>query len=139
MPIYDYDCAACGRRIELIHGVHAPGPTHCPNCGAGPLRKAISAPAVHFKGSGWAKRDRRATVTPGAPKAPSDAPPASDTDRKDTDSKDSDRKDSDSKDGGDAPGESKTETTGDVGTAGGGKRPAAPTPSTKAGTAAKVD
>jgi len=68
MPLYDYDCAACGRRIEVIHGVHAPGPTHCPNCGAGPLRKAISAPAVHFKGSGWAKKERRATVAPGTAK-----------------------------------------------------------------------
>jgi putative FmdB family regulatory protein len=69
MPLYDYDCAACGRRIEVVHGVYAPGPTHCPNCGSGPLRKAISAPAVHYKGSGWAKRDRRATVAPGTPKA----------------------------------------------------------------------
>jgi putative FmdB family regulatory protein len=69
MPLYDYDCAACGRRIEVVHGVHAPGPTHCPNCGSGPLRKAISAPAVHYKGSGWAKRDRRATVAPGTAKA----------------------------------------------------------------------
>lgn len=62
MPVYDYDCAACGRRVEVIHGVHAPGPTHCPNCGGGPLRKAISAPAVHFKGTGWAKKERRATT-----------------------------------------------------------------------------
>jgi putative FmdB family regulatory protein len=65
MPLYDYDCAECGRRVEVFHGVHAPGPTHCPNCGGGPLRKAISAPAVHFKGSGWAKKERRATVAPG--------------------------------------------------------------------------
>ena len=65
MPLYDYDCVACGRRIEVVHGVHAPGPAHCPNCGGGPLKKAIAAPAVHFKGSGWAKRDRRATVAPG--------------------------------------------------------------------------
>jgi len=72
MPLYDYDCLACGRRIEVIHGVHAPGPTHCPNCGAGPLKKAISAPAVHFKGSGWAKRDRRATITQAAAKASGD-------------------------------------------------------------------
>ena len=69
MPLYDYDCAACGRRIEVVHGVHAPGPTHCPNCGGGPLRKAISAPAVHFKGSGWAKKERHATVAPGTSKA----------------------------------------------------------------------
>lgn len=69
MPLYDYDCAACGRRIEVVHGVHAPGPTHCPNCGSGPLRKAISAPAVHFKGSGWAKKERHATAAPGTSKA----------------------------------------------------------------------
>jgi putative FmdB family regulatory protein len=69
MPLYDYDCLECGRRIEVVHGVHAPGPTHCPNCGGGPLKKAIAAPAVHFKGSGGAKKERRATVAPGASKA----------------------------------------------------------------------
>jgi putative FmdB family regulatory protein len=61
MPLYDYDCAACGRRIEVVHGVHAPGPAHCPNCGGGPLKKAFAPPAIHFKGSGWAKKERRAT------------------------------------------------------------------------------
>jgi putative FmdB family regulatory protein len=65
MPLYDYDCAACGRRVEVVHGVHAPGPTHCPNCGGGPLRKAITAAAVHYKGSGWAKKERRATAGTG--------------------------------------------------------------------------
>ena len=65
MPAYDYVCAACGRRFEVIHGVHDAGPTTCPLCGKGPVRKAISAPAVHYKGSGWAKKERRATVTSG--------------------------------------------------------------------------
>jgi putative FmdB family regulatory protein len=60
MPIYDYDCASCGRRSEIIHGVHADPPTECPICGGGPLRKAVTASAVHFKGSGWAKKERRA-------------------------------------------------------------------------------
>ncbi len=59
MPIYDYECANCRRRFEVVHGVHVPGPTSCPLCGGGPVRKAISAPAVHFKGSGWAKKERR--------------------------------------------------------------------------------
>ena len=63
MPAYDYDCAACGRRFEVIHGVHADGPTTCPLCGKGPVRKAISAPAVHYKGSGWAKKERRTIRT----------------------------------------------------------------------------
>jgi putative FmdB family regulatory protein len=59
MPLYDYDCAACGRRFEAIHGVYADPPAACPLCGSGPVRKAIGAPAVHYKGSGWAKKERR--------------------------------------------------------------------------------
>jgi putative FmdB family regulatory protein len=63
MPLYDYDCAACGRRFEVIHGVHADGPATCPLCGKGPVRKAFAPPAIHFKGSGWAKKERRAAGT----------------------------------------------------------------------------
>jgi len=61
MPAYDYDCGACGRRFEVSHGVHADPPAACPLCGGGPVRKAITAPAVHYKGSGWAKKERHAT------------------------------------------------------------------------------
>ncbi len=78
MPLYDYDCAACGRRVEVIHGVHADGPTECPNCGSGPLRKAIAAAAVHFKGSGWAKRDRRSAASSSSTKGSADATAATD-------------------------------------------------------------
>ena len=59
MPIYDYVCSACGHRMEVVHGIHGHGPEHCPVCG-GAMRKAFVAPAVHFKGSGWAKKDRGA-------------------------------------------------------------------------------
>jgi putative FmdB family regulatory protein len=62
VPLYDYDCAACGRRFEVIHGVNDAAPEHCPLCGEGPVRKAFTAPAVHFKGSGWAKKERRAAA-----------------------------------------------------------------------------
>ena len=59
MPIYDYLCSNCGQTTEVIHGINAPGPRFCPACGAeGTLRKAFATPAVHFKGSGWAKKDR---------------------------------------------------------------------------------
>jgi putative FmdB family regulatory protein len=71
MPIYDYECANCKRLFEVVHGVHVPGPTECPLCGGGPVRKAISAPAVHFKGSGWAKKERRASA-PSSSKKDSD-------------------------------------------------------------------
>ena len=76
MPLYDYDCSACGRRFEVVHGVHVEGPTLCPICGSGPVRKAITAAAVHYKGTGWAKKERRATATPGVAKAADDGAPA---------------------------------------------------------------
>ena len=66
MPTYDYECAACGRRFEVVHGVDADGPAACPLCGEGPVRKVITAANVHYKGSGWAKKERRTAVTSGA-------------------------------------------------------------------------
>jgi putative FmdB family regulatory protein len=61
MPVYDYVCSRCAERVEIIHAVHAPGPESCPVCG-GQMRKALSVPAIVFKGSGWAKKDARASV-----------------------------------------------------------------------------
>jgi putative FmdB family regulatory protein len=59
VPIYDYVCSACGQLTEVIHGIDASAPRYCPVCGKeGTLRKTIAAPAVVFKGSGWAKKDR---------------------------------------------------------------------------------
>ena len=59
MPIYDYTCSKCRRVTEVIHGINDHGPKFCPECGAeGTMTKAFVAPAVHFKGSGWAKKDR---------------------------------------------------------------------------------
>lgn len=62
MPTYDYACSACGEIVEVVHGVHVDGPTVCPLCGSGPIRKVFAAPTVVFKGSGWAKVDRRTTA-----------------------------------------------------------------------------
>lgn len=52
MPIYEYACGACGRKTEAIQRVGEKPLRICPHCG-GKLKKAFSAPAVHFKGSGW--------------------------------------------------------------------------------------
>ena len=62
MPTYDYVCSACGHRMEVVHGIHGHGPERCPVC-RGAMRKVFGAPAVHFKGSGWAKKDRGAAKT----------------------------------------------------------------------------
>jgi len=59
VPIYDYLCSICRHLTEVIHGIHDDGPRFCPACGAeGTMRKTLSTPTVHFKGSGWAKKDR---------------------------------------------------------------------------------
>src|SRR6476469_883684 len=53
MPLYEYQCDACGTRFELIRKFSYPPLTVCPNCGAEKVRKLISSPAFQFKGSGW--------------------------------------------------------------------------------------
>lgn len=79
MPTYDYACSACGHRFEVVHGVHGSGPETCPNCGGGPVRKAFAPPTVLFKGSGWAKMDRRSTAAAKPAKGSDDgAKPATD-------------------------------------------------------------
>lgn len=81
MPLYDYDCAACGTRFEVVHGVHAEPPTTCPICGGGPIKKAFAPPTIHFKGSGWAKKERRAAASSGSKAAaPESASTSSDPD-----------------------------------------------------------
>ena len=72
MPHYDYRCTACGREVEVMHGIFDSGPTTCEHCG-GAMRKALSTPAIHFRGSGWAKKDaaasaKKATAKSGSPK-----------------------------------------------------------------------
>lgn len=68
MPTYDYRCTVCGHEIEVVHGVHDDGPEACPKCG-GPMRKAFVVPTIHFKGSGWAKKDRGASTATKAARA----------------------------------------------------------------------
>ena len=63
MPIYDYVCGSCGHRFEVLRGINEAGPHQCPECG-GPVARAFVPPTIHFKGSGWAKKDRRATSGP---------------------------------------------------------------------------
>jgi putative FmdB family regulatory protein len=52
MPLYEYQCEACGRRFELIRKFSDPPLAACPTCG-GAVRKLMSPPAFQFKGSGW--------------------------------------------------------------------------------------
>jgi len=54
MPIFEYQCDACGRRFEQIQKFADPPPADvCTVCGKGPVRKLLSSPAIQFKGEGW--------------------------------------------------------------------------------------
>ena len=53
MPLYEYQCDACGQRFELIQKYSAGPPEACPKCGKGPVQRLQSSPAFHLKGSGW--------------------------------------------------------------------------------------
>jgi putative FmdB family regulatory protein len=52
VPLYEYECQKCGRRTEKIESVTGPHLKKCPHCG-GKVERAITAPAIQFKGSGW--------------------------------------------------------------------------------------
>lgn len=53
MPLYEYQCEACGTRFEKIQKFSDPLVDVCPTCGKGPVNKLLSSPAIQFKGSGW--------------------------------------------------------------------------------------
>ncbi len=89
MPIYDYICGACAHRFEVIHGVHALGPEACPVCGEGPVTKALVAPTIHFKGSGWAKKERQTSRSGGSSRPTSDSESGSTAERGSTPDSDS--------------------------------------------------
>jgi putative FmdB family regulatory protein len=51
VPLYEYQCAKCGR-FELIQKFSDSALEECPTCGQS-VTKLLSAPAFHLKGSGW--------------------------------------------------------------------------------------
>lgn len=52
MPLYEYECDACGHRFERIQKFSDALVSACPECG-GAVRKLLSSPAIQFKGTGW--------------------------------------------------------------------------------------
>ncbi len=53
MPMYEYQCDACGERFEAIRKFSDPPLEVCEKCGKGPIQRLVSSPAFQFKGSGW--------------------------------------------------------------------------------------
>lgn len=57
MPIYEYQCVACGHRLETIQKVSDPVLTECPQCAEPQLKKLVSLAAFRLKGGGWYETD----------------------------------------------------------------------------------
>ncbi len=53
MPIYEYDCRACGKRHQAIQKMNDEPLQQCPNCSHPELQRVISASAFALKGTGW--------------------------------------------------------------------------------------
>ncbi len=52
MPIYEYQCSACGKVEEALQKFSDKPLTQCRHC-SGKLHKLISQSAFHLKGTGW--------------------------------------------------------------------------------------
>ena len=57
MPIYEYECKACGHEMEAIQKMSDAKLTDCPVCEKKELVKLISAAGFRLKGGGWYETD----------------------------------------------------------------------------------
>lgn len=55
MPIYDYQCRACGHAFDVLQKLADAPLTKCPVCDEAALQKLLSAPAFQLRGRGWRK------------------------------------------------------------------------------------
>jgi len=71
MPLYEYECDACGHRFEVIQKFSDAPIDKCPVCGS-TVHKLQSAPAFHLKGTGWYATDYAKSGSTGEPKGGKD-------------------------------------------------------------------
>lgn len=57
MPIYEYQCQACGHRLESLQKLSEEPLKDCPACGQSTLNRLVSAAGFRLKGGGWYETD----------------------------------------------------------------------------------
>jgi putative FmdB family regulatory protein len=108
MPLYEYQCEACGRRFEKIVKFSDKPLEICELCGKGPVHKLMSSPAIQFKGSGFyitdypkkgstGTTDSSSSSNGGGSSEKTDKPAEKKTETKSTETKSTDSKSTDSK------------------------------------------
>ena len=57
MPIYEYECAQCGKRQEVLQRADETPQMECSECGGSKMQRVLSAGSFVFKGSGFYATD----------------------------------------------------------------------------------
>ncbi|MET3929112.1 putative FmdB family regulatory protein [Lysobacter sp. OAE881] len=57
MPIYAFECAACGHSFDRLQKMSDADPVDCPSCGAPQVRRQLTAPQFRLAGGGWYETD----------------------------------------------------------------------------------
>ncbi len=70
MPVYEYQCKACGGQFELRQKFSDEPAKQCPTCG-GEVTKLISSAAFTLKGGGWYSEGYSNKKSSDAPACPS--------------------------------------------------------------------
>ncbi len=118
MPIYDYECRNCGHVFDVLQKMSDDPLSDCPECGQPDLRKLLSAPNFHLKGSGWYATDFKPDKKPSSAESPDGGSKAADGGSK---APDGDKKSAGSDD---KKGESKSKSKSDAKPSGGGDKAA---------------
>lgn len=57
MPIYAFQCSACGHSFDRLQKLSDADPTVCPECGAEKVGRQLTAPQFRLAGGGWYETD----------------------------------------------------------------------------------
>ena len=57
MPIYAFQCHACGHTFDRLQKLSDPDPSVCPECGADQVGRQLTAPQFRLAGGGWYETD----------------------------------------------------------------------------------
>ena len=62
MPIYEYECVACGHRLDELQQFSDAPLKECPDCGELKLKRLISAAGFRLGGKGWYETDFKSNM-----------------------------------------------------------------------------
>jgi putative FmdB family regulatory protein len=57
MPIYAFQCQACGHHFDRLQKLSDPDPTDCPECAQAAVTRKLTAPSFRLAGGGWYETD----------------------------------------------------------------------------------